>query len=457
MGACRRVWVAVVVAAVGSLAWTAVAGAAIGRANLDGSGVVPGFISGVSVSSLAVGGGHIYWANPDSHTIGRANLDGSGVEPHFLTVPLPRQHEGIVGGPWAVAVDAGHIYWSTEEVIPPIRSWGYIGRANLDGSGVEPSFINTEGGSGLAVDEAHIYLSWAFDGAGSGTIGRANLDGSGVEPYFVSTGSGFGIAVDRAHIYWAAVCSNEACTGGAIGRANLDGSGVQRNFITGLTAPVYVAVGGGHIYWTNLCRSWRAMCSSDTIGRANLDGSGVQRSLITFAQASLGGLAVDDAHVYWGGSPEPSILAVQVIPHTFTLTGRLVNGRCEPATRANRNRRPCTRPIKLKISYKLNVPASVVFRIQRRVAGRLVKGRCVAPTTANRRNPSCTRLIAYPRQQPLFQTGKAGSNSLTFNGIIVTYDAHGHPQNHKLTPGSYLLTASISPSNNKTTSFRIER
>ena len=97
----------------------------------------------------------------------------------------------------------------------------------------------------------------------------------------------------------------------------------------------------------------------------------------------------------------------------------------------------------------------MVFTIQRRVPGRLVNGSCVAPTRANRRHPSCTRPINYPRQLPLFQAGKKGWNSLTLNGIIVTYDAHGHPQRHKLTPGSYLLTASISPGNNTVTSFRI--
>ena len=340
MSARRRGLLAAVVAAVGSLAWTAVAGAAIGRANVDGSGVVPSFIPGVSVSSLAVGGGHIYWANPGA--IGRANLDGSGVKPSFLTVPVPRQHGGIVSGPWSVAVNAGHIYWQAGEVIPLDGGWSYIGRANLDGSGVEPSLIST-GGSGLAVDEAHIYWSSAFDGSGTGTIARANLDGSGVEPHFVNTGSASGIAVDRAHIYWAAPCppATQPCTHGAIGRANLDGSDVQRNFITGLTAPQFVAVGGGHIYWTDLCSSSREMCRSDTIGRANLDGSDVQRSLITLPGMVLGGgLAADDAHVYWGGWPRPWIIALRVTPSTFTLTGRLVNGRCLAATRANRDRPP---------------------------------------------------------------------------------------------------------------------
>ena len=248
----------------------------------------------------------------------------------FLTVPLPPpQHGGVVNGPWHVAVDAGHIYWLAGEAVPEGGGWGYVGRANLDGSGAEPSFIKTEGSLGIAVDNEHIYWSEGY-GAGYGSIGRANLDGSGVERYFIAAGEAFGIAVDRAHIYWAAPCSSQPCTGGAIGRANLDGSGVQRSFISGPTAPVSVAVGGGHVYWTDLCSSWREACSSgDTIGRANLDGSGVQRRLITVARTNMmGGLAVYDAHVYWSGSPKSTILALRVTPHTFTLTGRLVNGRC---------------------------------------------------------------------------------------------------------------------------------
>jgi hypothetical protein len=72
-------------------------------------------------------------------TIRRANLDGSGVNNSFVTG---------VNGPCAVAVDGAHIYWSTD------GGSGLIGQANLDGSGVNQSFISVTGAfmCGVAVD-----------------------------------------------------------------------------------------------------------------------------------------------------------------------------------------------------------------------------------------------------------------------------------------------------------------
>ena len=56
---------------------------------------------------MAVDAAHVYWANSRSTgTIGRANLDGTGVDQSFITgVDLP-------GG---VAVDAAHVYWTNLE------------------------------------------------------------------------------------------------------------------------------------------------------------------------------------------------------------------------------------------------------------------------------------------------------------------------------------------------------
>ena len=59
--------------------------APIGRANLDGTGANPNFITGATnPDGLAVDGSHIYWANSGSTTIGRANLDGVGVNQGFI-------------------------------------------------------------------------------------------------------------------------------------------------------------------------------------------------------------------------------------------------------------------------------------------------------------------------------------------------------------------------------------
>jgi len=65
---------------------------------------------------------------------------------------------------------------------------------------------------------APVYLYWANDTLGDGrpastTIGRARLDGTGVEQSFVS-GTGrrpCGIALDRKHIYWGEEIGRASC------------------------------------------------------------------------------------------------------------------------------------------------------------------------------------------------------------------------------------------------------
>ena len=79
-----------------------------------------------------------------------------------------------------------------------------------------------------------------------GTIGRANLDGTGVNQSFI-TGSG-SLRPSRS--------TGRTSTGrnrdlNRIGRANLDGTGVNTDFITGINSPGGVAVDATHIYWGN--------------------------------------------------------------------------------------------------------------------------------------------------------------------------------------------------------------
>jgi hypothetical protein len=67
-------------------------------------------------------------------------------------------------------------------------------------------------------------------------MGRANLDGSGANQSFIKAGTHpWGVAVDRQYVYWA---NNDDTT---IGRANLDGSAANQSFIAGANGPVGVA------------------------------------------------------------------------------------------------------------------------------------------------------------------------------------------------------------------------
>jgi hypothetical protein len=239
-------------------------GCPIGRANLSGTGVEHDFIIQGTCGSPAVDATHIYWVfiGASHFDIARANIDGSGVNRTFIA---------LRGEASSVAVDAAHIYWSD--------STG-IGRANLNGSGVDPTFVKLAGGAQqIAIDAGHIYWS---NGTG---IGRANLDGTHLDPAFIAAAAAVnGIALDRAHIYWANFGGLGAGRPpGTIGRANLDGSGVEPQFITGPQLPSGVAVDATHVYWGNY--------GSGTIGRANLDGTAPNENFIRNAGAS--GLAVD--------------------------------------------------------------------------------------------------------------------------------------------------------------------
>ena len=148
-------------------------------------------------------------------------------------------------GVLALPASAGaFVYWSNTDDTR-------IGRANLDGSGVNQNFITgANGACGVAVDVANAYWTNSF----SRTVGRANLDGSGVNQNFITgaLGGGCGVAVDAAHVYWADAACGLSCSVGFIERANLDGSGVEVDFIhTGLGAPSGIAVDDAHIYWGN--------------------------------------------------------------------------------------------------------------------------------------------------------------------------------------------------------------
>lgn len=241
----------------------------------------------------------MYWANQDG-TIGQANVDGTGLNQSFIT-----------GGnaPFGMALDSQHIYWTNV-------NGASIGMSNRDGSAVNQSFITGgDGPTSVAVNRQHIY--WANEY--NDTIGRANLDGPGVNQSFITGADGpFGVAVDSQHIYWT---NSNAST---IGKANLDGTAVNLSLITGANLPTGVAVDGQHIYWANT--------RSNTIGVANLDGAGVNHSFISGASSPYG-LAVDGQHIYWanyasgtigvanrdGTDVNPSLVTGATSPHGVAL------------------------------------------------------------------------------------------------------------------------------------------
>ena len=278
--------------------WTAGTGQ-VGRANLEGSAVNAGFVSGSDERGLAVDGTHMYFFKYNDR-IARANLDGSGRSTDLIT-----GLSGVNG----LAVDGSSVYFTNS-----IGGKEWIGRANLDGSGVVTSFVDPGGPAyGLAVDGAHLY--WTKRNAayrGVDSIGRANLDGTAADPGFISGGTcpgattctvaaPWGVAVVGGAIYWSNGFTR------SIARANLDGSGVDANFITGLRGPWYLAVQDRYLYWADGLEN----SSAGSIGRANLDGNALNRDFIP-GLTKPRGIAVAPLGPGSGATPGGAALALSL-------------------------------------------------------------------------------------------------------------------------------------------------
>lgn len=234
------------------------------RLNRRSASIVVALAVLLTVALAAPAGAYVYWSNNDG-AIGRADLDGSAVQPMFLPTPQPT----------GIAASSQYLYWN--------NGGGYtVGRAGLDGSEAISSLVGNFTWFGVATNGTHIFY------AANQTIGRANLDGSASNPNFIAVnGTACGVAVDAAHIYWGDA-------NGWVGRANLDGSNPDPDWIAvrGDNGACGVAVNSQYVYWGNYLNG------GSSIGRANLDGSAPNLDFITGAAGPCG-VAVDSAHIYW--------------------------------------------------------------------------------------------------------------------------------------------------------------
>ncbi len=172
-----------------------------------------------SCGGLALDDKYIYWANSQAESIGRAGLDGSRVDQKFITGPNSNSGKGDSEDarsagedaddegkgerrdprdfrePCGVAVNGTNIYWANSSADDST-----VGRAKIDGSGVRQAFIEGEALEpmcGLAINRSHLF--WA--NLGTEAIGRARLDGTVVEPSFMKDElAACDVAVDKGTI-----------------------------------------------------------------------------------------------------------------------------------------------------------------------------------------------------------------------------------------------------------------
>ena len=138
-----------------------------------------------------------------------------------------------------------------------------------------------------------------------------------------------------------------------------------------------------------------------------------------------------------------TISKLRVSPSVFSLAGREVSGKCVKPGKNNNTNPHCRRPIRLRVSYTLDVSATVTFTLTREAPGRKVNGRCVKPNKKNSKRPKCTRPVSVSGK--IIQSGTAGTKHFTFNGKIG---------GHTLGPGTYELIAT--PTGGKPETFTFE-
>ena len=248
-----------------------------GRANARLRRALPPLLTVFALLALApAASAFIYWADTQNQRIGRANNDGSGLNPNFIV--------GTGSVPAAVAIDSAHVYWANQ-------NGSSIGRANIDGTGVDNGFLTgISTPSGVAVSSSYVY--WSTTG---GQVGRANLNGTSKNPTFITgVTQPCGLAVDSGHLYWVDIANTNPAL---IGRAGLDGSNKQLEYvkIPGVSFPCGVAVNASNIFWSDI----GFLGGGTRIGRANTNtGEGADASIIGDGHAPCG-VAVDSAHLYW--------------------------------------------------------------------------------------------------------------------------------------------------------------
>ena len=156
---------------------------------------------------------HIYW--PHFGDIGRANLDGTGIDPSFISAsPLP-----FVG---AMVVDADHIYWRA-----PVRSPAPTSTAPASTGASSPTPRLRTSRSTPSTSIGARRCSASLGPARGRSPGLTSTARASTTASSILGDSAVGLAVDEGHIYWGALDGIYGRAIGRIGRANLDGTSID--------------------------------------------------------------------------------------------------------------------------------------------------------------------------------------------------------------------------------------
>jgi hypothetical protein len=201
------------------------------RMGLDGTNPEPVALLGdVYFTGLAVdaANGWVYWSSPSA--IGRANLDGTGIATLL---------SGLSGAE-GLSIDpvGGKMYWTEEP--------GRLRRANPDGTAVEDLVVGTGSFAETALHPPSGKVFWLAESPAA-ALWRANLDGSDPEslPVVLADPTGLAVETDTERIYATDIDDVGVWPpAGRILRCDLDGADAVEVLWAMPAVPSEIALGG---------------------------------------------------------------------------------------------------------------------------------------------------------------------------------------------------------------------
>lgn len=205
--------------------------------------------------------------------------------------------------PWAIAVDATHVYWST-------HTWtGAIRRVPKSGGFTQTLASNQAIPDGIELTSTHVI--WANDA--DDLIQSVPLAGGTIETLAsVPSNRPVDVAVTDTHVFWTNWAANSvqrvALAGGAVEDVSTSDNHLSHRIVTD----------GSHVWWTNI--------GNHTVRRATVEGGDV--TTIATGSSPLG-IAVDATQVCWTNSGDKTIVCAPLgggAPETLTTAPAAPHG-----------------------------------------------------------------------------------------------------------------------------------
>ena len=219
--------------------------------------------------------------------------------------------------PYAVAVNATHLYWTTAVDQPGTSAGpGTLMRVPTAGGPPEELALNLIMPHHIVLDDTSVY--WTSFAPDAGALLKMPLGKGPVTTVAANQNNCHGLVVAGSTAYFTNYSE------GTVKKAPIDGHGPITQLADGQPSPTHVAVDATYLYWTN------HVAPNGSIMRVPLTGGAPEP--VVSNQAQPYGLAVDATNIYWtntgagtvmqmplGGGAPITLAQGQVSPYSLVV------------------------------------------------------------------------------------------------------------------------------------------